>query len=57
MGSMEAARYAGRNEAISMTILLASNHGKVFKSFMNAYLPDWEERENRLQSLAQRRGW
>jgi hypothetical protein len=25
--------------------LLAPNHGKVFKSFMRAYLPDWEERE------------
>lgn len=30
--------------------LLAPNHGKVFKSFMLAYLPDWEEREKRLQS-------
>jgi predicted metal-dependent hydrolase len=28
---------------------LAPNHGKVFKSFMLAYLPDWEEREARLQ--------
>lgn len=28
--------------------LLAPNHGKVFKSFMLAYLPDWEERESRL---------
>lgn len=32
--------------------LLAPNHGKVFKSFMYAYLPDWEEREQRLQSYA-----
>ena len=30
--------------------LLVPNHGKVFKSFMYAYLPDWEEREKRLQS-------
>ncbi len=30
--------------------LLVSNHGKVFKSFLYAYLPDWEEREQRLQS-------
>jgi len=30
--------------------LLAPNHGRVFKSFMFAYLPDWEEREQRLQS-------
>lgn len=31
--------------------LLAPNHGRVFKSFMLAYLPDWEEREERLQTL------
>lgn len=31
--------------------LLAPNHGKVFKSFMLAYLPDWEEREQVLQNL------
>ena len=30
--------------------LLAPNHGKVFKSFMHTYLPDWEERERLLQS-------
>lgn len=30
--------------------LLAPNHGRVFKSFMLAYLPDWEEREQRLQT-------
>ena len=29
--------------------LLMPNHGKVFKSFMYAYLPDWEEREQRLR--------
>jgi predicted metal-dependent hydrolase len=29
--------------------LLAPNHGKVFKSFMLAYMPDWEERERQLQ--------
>ena len=29
--------------------LLAANHGKVFKSFMAAYLPDWEAREAALQ--------
>ena len=28
--------------------LLAPNHGKVFKSFLAAYLPDWEERERML---------
>ena len=30
--------------------IIAPNHGKVFKSFMFAYLPDWQERERRLQS-------
>lgn len=25
--------------------LLAPNHGKLFKSFMHAYIPDWEVRE------------
>lgn len=29
--------------------LLVPNHGKVFKSFMSAYLPDWENRERELQ--------
>ena len=32
--------------------LLAPNHGKVFKSFMQAYLPDWEKREERLKDFA-----
>ncbi len=31
---------------------LAPNHGKVFKLFMHAYLPDWEEREQKLQVYA-----
>ncbi len=31
--------------------LLAPNHGRVFKSFLSAYLPDWEEREKRLRHL------
>jgi predicted metal-dependent hydrolase len=30
---------------------LAPNHGKVFKSFMHAYLPDWELREQKLQTV------
>ncbi|MGA7076941.1 MAG: M48 family metallopeptidase [Halobacteriota archaeon] len=30
--------------------LLVPNHGKVFKSFMHAYLPDWEEKEHLLQT-------
>src|SRR6266568_9371207 len=32
--------------------LLVPNHGKVFKSFMHAYLPDWEIREKQLQAHA-----
>lgn len=31
--------------------LLVPNHGKLFKSFMSAYLPDWEERQDRLKLL------
>ena len=31
--------------------LLVPNHGRVFKSFMSAYLPDWEERQHHLQTL------
>ncbi len=27
------------------------NHGKVFKSFMHAYLPDWEQREHKLRTV------
>lgn len=34
--------------------LLAPNHGRIFKLFLHAYLPDWEEREQRLQTYAQR---
>ena len=29
--------------------LLVPNHGKVFKSFLTAYMPDWQERESRLR--------
>lgn len=32
--------------------LLAPNHGKVFKSFMNAYLPDWERLDQELRAWA-----
>lgn len=35
--------------------LLAPNHGRVFKSFMYAYLPDWEEREQRLHAAYDQR--
>jgi|GEM_PF-445580 len=35
--------------------LLAPNHGKVFKSFMHAYLPDWQRREKRLQQRTGKR--
>jgi predicted metal-dependent hydrolase len=29
--------------------LLVSNHGKVFKLFLHAFMPDWEERERELR--------
>lgn len=32
--------------------LLVPNHGKVFKSFMYAYLPNWEDLENQLRKEA-----
>ncbi len=35
--------------------ILAPNHSKIFKSFMHAYLPDWEGREAKLRSEALRR--
>lgn len=31
--------------------LLVPNHGKVFKSFIHAYLPDWEAREQELRAV------
>ena len=31
--------------------LLAPNHSRLFKSFMYAYLPDWEQRQHALQTL------
>ncbi len=30
--------------------LLAPNHSRLFKHFMDAYLPDWREREKELQT-------
>lgn len=30
---------------------LAVDHGEVFKSFMHAYLPDWQAREHNLRQL------
>jgi predicted metal-dependent hydrolase len=35
-----------------LTHLLTPKHGKLFKSFMYAYLPDWERREHQLRSCA-----
>ncbi len=32
--------------------LLAPNHGKLFKGYMSAYLPDWRERHDRLKLLS-----
>ena len=32
--------------------LLMPNHGRIFKAFMDAYLPDWQEREHELHAAA-----
>jgi predicted metal-dependent hydrolase len=32
--------------------LLAPNHGRVFKSFLHAYLPDWKAHEQQLKVYA-----
>lgn len=32
-----------------------AGHGRVFKSFLMAYMPDWEERERRLQGRAEKK--
>ena len=32
--------------------LLVPNHGKVYKSFLLAYMSDWQERERELQEYA-----
>ena len=31
--------------------LLVPNHGKLFKSYMSAYVPDWEDLQHDLQTL------
>src|SRR6266704_2626272 len=36
--------------------LLAPKHGKLFKLFMHAYLPDWEAREWQLQGYTRAKG-
>ena len=35
---------------------LAPNHGRVFKLFLHAYMPDWEEREKQLQEYPTKGG-
>ena len=32
--------------------LVAPTHGKAFKSFIHAYLPDWEKREEWIKDFA-----
>jgi len=39
------------HEAVHM---IAPNHGRVFKSFMHAYLPDWQKRERGAAKLWER---
>ena len=33
--------------------LLVQNHGKLFKSYLSAYIPDWEHRERELMKRAE----
>lgn len=48
---LDAPRYLGEYVIVHELVhLLAPNHGKVFKSFMHAYLPDWEQREINLRA-------
>ncbi len=44
--SQELAEYVIVHELVHF---LAPNHGKLFKSFLFAYMPDWEDRQQRLQ--------
>ncbi len=39
-----------RHRLRELVHLLALNRGRVFKSFLHAYLPDWRERERRLRA-------
>lgn len=32
--------------------LMAPNHSKLFKSYLHTYMPDWENREKRLNKLS-----
>lgn len=46
-------KYLGEFAVVHELIhLLAPNHGKVFKSFLHAYLPDWEQLETALRAAA-----
>ncbi len=36
--------------------LLAPNHGRLMKTFLDTYLPDWERREEKLRMLGSSRG-
>lgn len=50
VGLLEIPRYLGEFVLVHELVhLLVANHGKVFKSFMYAYMPDWEEREQALR--------
>lgn len=33
--------------------LLVPNHGKLFKGYMSAYIPDWEERQRSLNAFSE----
>lgn len=47
-------RYLGEFVIVHELVhLLAPNHSKVFKSFMHAYLPDWQQRERDLRQYGE----
>lgn len=46
-------RYLGEYVVVHELVhLLSPNHSKVFKSFMRAYMPNWEDRDDELKVVA-----
>jgi predicted metal-dependent hydrolase len=56
-GLVDVPKYLGEFVIVHELVhMLAPNHGKLFKSFMYAYMPDWGEREGRLSRYISRNG-
>lgn len=50
---LEVPRHLGEYVIVHELVhLLVPNHGKVFKSFMSAYMPDWEVYDDALKDYA-----